>query len=193
MGEWETDESVFHPYIISILEGEDESEDEKKEGLMGILADCLDNQDAIDNAIGEILTNWKKFSLSSKDTKNLVEEVKQLDITEKMHAITQQKIANSLVKKVEKSEEEKKLKEAILNGFANGGGDNDAGGDLGPANTNAESVQKEAQEQKDKLAAAAAAKKEKDKQDRINQKSQAEERKKKAQEKAAKGERKSGR
>merc|ERR1712029_628582 len=193
MGEWETDESVFHPYIISILEGEDESEDEKKEGLTGILADCLDNQDAIDNAIGEILTNWKKFSLSSKDTKNLVEEVKQLDITEKMHAITQQKIANSLVKKVEKSEEEKRLKEAILNGFANGGDDNDAGGDLGPANTNAESVQKEAQEQKDKLAAAAAAKKEKDKQDRINQKSQAEERKKKAQEKAAKGERKSGR
>ena len=108
-----------------------------------------DRKDAIDNAIGEILTNWKKFSLSSKDTKNLVEEVKQLDITEKMHAITQQKIANSLVKKVEKSEEEKRLKEAILNGFANGGGDsddgsddNDAGGDLGPANTNAESVQK---------------------------------------------------
>ena len=72
-----------------------------------------------------------------------------MDITEKMHAITQQKIANSLVKKVEKSEEEKRLKEAILNGFANGGGDsddgsddNDAGGDLGPANTNAESVQK---------------------------------------------------
>ena len=35
---------MFHPYIISILEGEDESEDEKKEGLTGILADCLDNQ-----------------------------------------------------------------------------------------------------------------------------------------------------
>merc|ERR1711915_797465 len=198
--EWETDESVFQPYIISILEGEDETEEEKKEGLTGILADCLDNQAAIDNALDEIITNWKKISKSSQDTKNLVEEVKQLDITEKMHAITQQKIASSLVKKVEKSEEEKKLKEAILHGFANGrddsddeSDDDDAGGDLGPANTNAESVQKEAQEQKEKLAAQAAAKKEKDKQDRINQKSQAEDRKKKAQEKAAKGERKSGR
>ena len=46
---------------------------------------------------------------------------------------------------------------------------------------------------REKQKSAAAAKKEKDKQDRINQKSQAEERKKKAQEKSAKGERRSGR
>ena len=46
---------------------------------------------------------------------------------------------------------------------------------------------------REKQKLASAAKKEKDKQDRINQKSQAEERKKKAQEKSAKGERRSGR
>ena len=51
----------------------------------------------------------------------------------------------------------------------------------------------DALELKAKDAAAAAAKKEKDKQDRLNQKNKGEERKKKAQEKAAKGERKTGR
>ena len=54
-------------------------------------------------------------------------------------------------------------------------------------------ILQESQEMREKQRLASAAKKEKDKQDRINQKSQAEERKKKAQEKSAKGERRSGR
>ena len=194
-----TDEGVFLPYIISILEGGDETEEEKKDGITGLLADVLDNEDDIEKAYSDIIAQFEKLN-KTESVNEVSETVDKLDITEKMHAITQEKIANSLVRKVEKTEEEKRLKQAILNGFAGGGRGDDSGAEsddggegLGPANTNAESVQKEVQENREKQAAAAAAKKEKDKQDRLNQKNQAEERKKKAQEKAAKGERKSGR
>ena len=194
-----TDEGVFLPYIISILEGGDETEEEKKDGITGLLADVLDNEDDIEKAYSDIIAQFEKLN-KTESVSEVSETVDKLDITEKMHAITQEKIANSLVRKVEKTEEEKRLKQAILNGFSGGGRGDDSGAEsddggegLGPANTNAESVQKEVQENREKQAAAAAAKKEKDKQDRLNQKNQAEERKKKAQEKAAKGERKSGR
>ena len=194
-----TDEGVFLPYIISILEGGDETEEDKKDGITGLLADVLDNEDDIEKAYSDIIAQFEKLN-KTESMSEVSETVDKLDITEKMHAITQEKIANSLVRKVEKTEEEKRLKQAILNGFAGGGRGDDSGAEsddggegLGPANTNAESVQREVQENREKQAAAAAAKKEKDKQDRLNQKNQAEERKKKAQEKAAKGERKSGR
>merc|ERR1712142_1137620 len=190
-----TDETVFVLYIVSILEGEDESQEEKNEGLTGLLSDILDNEAAIEKALNEILLKWKNCE---KLSESVVEpDADKLDITEKMHQITQEKLANFTISKVEKTEEEKRLKEAILHGYAEGGsGSSDEDGgpvDLGPANTNAADVQKECLEMREKQKEAAAAKKEKDKNDRINQKNQAEERKKRAQEKAAKGERKSGR
>jgi len=196
--ELNTDESVFLPYIISILEGEEESEEEKNEGLTGLLSDILDNEAAIEKTLNEILLKWKNCNGSDK-VEDAANDVAKLDITEKMHQITQEKLANFTITKVEKTEEEKRLKEAILSGYgdvASGSSDEDEDDgkvDLGPGNSNAESVHKESLEMREKQREAAAAKKEKDKQDRTNQKNQAEERKKKAQEKAAKGERKSGR
>ena len=63
--ELETDEGVFLPYIVSILESEDETEEEKKEGLTGILADCLDNDEAIEAVLNDIMDNsrarWWSF------------------------------------------------------------------------------------------------------------------------------------
>ena len=165
------DESVFQPYIISILEGEEESEEEKREGITGLLADALDNEDDIETAYSDIVEHYAKLS-SSDNTETVTQQVDNLNIMEKMHAITQQQIANSLIRKVEKTDEEKRIKEAILNVFAVEGGDDsdedsgDGRDGLGPANTNAENVQKEALEMREKQAAAAAAKKEKDKQDK---------------------------
>ena len=145
--ELKTDETVFGPYIISILEGDEETEEEKREGLTGILSDCLDNEDDIEKALNDILMRWKSLSDQNNDSANkLNEDVQKLDITEKMRAITQEKIANTKVKKFEKSEEEKKLKEAILSGYREGGDgseedeDDDGDTNLGPANSNAESV-----------------------------------------------------
>ena len=182
------------------------------QGLTGLLSDVLDSEAAIEATLQEILARytlfvvfclysavcrWQQSQQDGSKVEDVAGGVEQIDITEKMHQITQQKIAASPVIKLEKTEEEKRLKAAILNGFSAGGSgsedESDGGGDLGPANSNAESVQKEAAENREKQAAAAAAKKDKDKQDRANQKNKEEERKKKAQEKAAKGERKSGR
>eukprot|EP00090_Calanus_glacialis_P040400 TRINITY_DN7042_c0_g1_i1.p1 TRINITY_DN7042_c0_g1~~TRINITY_DN7042_c0_g1_i1.p1 ORF type:complete len:208 (-),score=92.08 TRINITY_DN7042_c0_g1_i1:66-689(-) len=191
-----TDETVFLPYIISILEGEDESQEEKNEGITGLLSDILDSEAAIEKTLNEILSRWKDCVENSD---KVAEPDVGLDITEKMHQITQEKLANFTISKVEKTEEEKKLKEAILFGYsevASGSSDEDDDDgpvDLGPGNSNAADVHKESLEMREKQKEASAAKKEKDKNDRVNQKNQAEDRKKKAQEKAAKGERKSGR
>jgi len=81
-----------------------------------------------------------------------------------MHEITQERLANSKVKTKEMTEEEKKIKEAVLNSMQNGAKSDDEeedaeAGDLGPANTNAAQVQQDALELKAKDAAAAAAKK----------------------------------
>ena len=63
-----------------------------------------------------------------------------------MHEITQERLANSKVKTKEMTEEEKKIKEAVLNSMQNGAKSDDEeedaeAGDLGPANTNAAQVQ----------------------------------------------------
>ena len=209
--ELKTDEGVFLPYILGILEGDEESEEEKAEGITALLADVLDDEAAIEKTLHEILAAWRDGSESSVET--VADEVSKLDITQQMKLITQEKIATSKINKTEKTEEEKKIKEAILSGL-NGAEGSDDEGESNTAglvsNSNADAVQKvghqtyqpirrklfilqESQEMREKQRLASAAKKEKDKQDRINQKSQAEERKKKAQEKSAKGERRSGR
>jgi len=158
----------------------------------------------VKETIASILAKWEESESEAgkgaPDPSDLAKEVASLDLTEKMHQITQEKLANFSSRKVEQTEEQKRLKAAILQGYsevADGSTDEeeDSGGpvDLGPANTNAADVAKENAEQKARSAEAAQAKKDKDKQDRANQKAQAEDRKKKAQEKSAKGERKSGR
>ena len=215
--ELNTDEGVFLPYILGILEGVDESEEEKSEGITGLLADVLDDEAAIEKTLNEILAKWKDGSESgAANVETVAAEVSRMDITHQMHLITQEKIATSKINKTEKTEEEKKIKAAILSGFSAGVEGSDDEEDVGKgnlglvSNSNAEAVQKvgcqhfqitkyfqfmfqESQEMRERQKEASAAKKEKDKQDRQNQKNQAEERKKKAQEKAAKGERRSGR
>jgi len=198
------DESVFLPYLSSILETE--VGEEREEGLRDILQDILQGQeDKIDETLQSLIARWEETQGepgADKGTEQLNKEVESLDLTEKMHQITQQKLANFSSRKVEQTEEQKAMKAAILQGYSEvpdgcsdseSGEEGDGGGGLGPANSNAESAMKEQVEQRAKQAAAAQAKKDKDKQDRANQKSQQEERKKKAQDKAAKGERKSGR
>merc|ERR1712015_186228 len=102
-------------------------------------------------------------------------------------------MANFSMKKVERTEEEQRIKDAILAGFsevADGEtdeSDEEGDGDLGPANTNAQATAVVDQAKREEARIASQAKKEKDKQDRENQKKQGEDRKKKAQEKAAKG------
>jgi len=194
-----TDESVFGPYIVSILEGEDETSEEKKEGIEGILSDVLDDENVIKATLTQILEQWSKAK-TAKENEEVVKKIDldKMDLVEKMSQITQEKLATYTPKKQEEqTEEQKRIKEAILQGYSEApdgseteSGEDDGDGDGGlTANNNAASIQQEQAEYREKQKAAAIAKKEKDKQDRANQKNQAEERKKKAQAKAAKGER----
>jgi len=194
-----SDESVFGPYIVSILEGEDETAEEKEEGIEGILSDVLDDENVIKATLTQILEQWSKAK-TAKENEEVVKKIDldKMDLVEKMSQITQEKLATYTPKKQEEqTEEQKRIKEAILQGYSEApdgseteSGEDDGDGDVGlTANNNAASIQQEQAEYREKQKAAAIAKKEKDKQDRANQKNQAEERKKKAQTKAAKGER----
>jgi len=55
-----SDESVFGPYIVSILEGEDETAEEKEEGIEGILSDVLDDENVIKATLTQVkLTHFR--------------------------------------------------------------------------------------------------------------------------------------
>ena len=141
--ELKTDEGVFLPYILGILEGDEESEEEKAEGITALLADVLDDEAAIEKTLHEILAAWRDGSQSSVET--VAAEVSKLDITQQMKLITQEKIATSKINRTEKTEEEKKIKEAILSGL-NGAGGSDDEGESNTAglvsNSNADAVHK---------------------------------------------------
>jgi len=194
-----TDASVFSPYIVGILESE-ETQEEKEEGIDALLSDILTDENLIETVKKEIQTNWIKFLNQPQDLAPKTEHDVE-DICEQMHRIMEQKNSSFNSNKKEQTEEEKKLKEAILASYAQveDDGEEEEGETEFSAQVkidainNAEQVAKAQQEWRESQKAAAMAKKEKDKQDREKQKSSAEDRKKKAQEKCAKGERRSGR
>merc|ERR1712080_511167 len=179
-------------------------QEEKEDGLVGILSDVLEDEEAIKETLAQILERWnKETTIIDDELKKATVDVSKLDLVGKMNEITQQKIATYTPKEhKEQTEDQRRIKEAILQGYAEGsegsdeedeeGGDGGGGGSLGglAANTNAASCHAEQVEIREKQKAASAAKKEKDKLDRENQKKAQEDRKKKAQAKAAKGERK---
>ena len=143
--ELNTDEGVFLPYIVDILDGEEESEDEKREGIVGLLADVLEDEAAIEKTLNEILVKWRESHSGSSSVETVVEEVSKLDITHQMHVITQEKIATSKINKTEKTEEVKKVKAAILSGYSGEADSDESEGDDDKglvSNSNAESVQK---------------------------------------------------
>ena len=150
--ELKTDEGVFLPYIVGILEGDEESEEEKAEGITGLLADVLDDEAAIEKTLQEILVAWRQGSDSGQaSVETVTAEVSKLDITQQMKLITQEKIATSKINKTEKTEEEKKIKAAILSGMAGTEGSDDEGpcSTAGlVSNSNAEAVQKVGRQRK---------------------------------------------
>jgi len=193
-----TDARVFSPYITSILEGEDEGEEEKDEGITAILADVLNSEDLINSVLKEIKDRWDDHQ--SKVAVTIKDQPKEpkLDLNDQLNKIMEEKMSNFSIQKKEPTAEEKKLKAAILASYStvDDGSeeedDNDDDDDLG-SNANVKAVQEAQLAWREGQKEAAMAKREKDKQDRKNQKEQGEERKKKAQEKTAKRERRGGR
>ena len=208
------DEEAFVPYIMGILDEDDDDDDTKAEAIGGILEGISsDDSKANANLSSRILAEWKRqksgggadaaaASAASADG-GVEKKLHGLDLNAQLASITDHKTAAYAAARASASTEapDKSVKEAILAQYAGaveesddedegGGGDGGGGGGgVELSNLNAESVAREEQEKREKSRQAAMAKKEKDKEDRDKQKKQAEDRKKKAQEKAAKGER----
>ena len=106
---------LYSPTLPLLLQGEDESQEEKEEGLIGLLSDVMDNEEAIQETLKQILEQWRLAGEQDEQIKKTTESVAKLDLVEKMSQITQEKLATYVPKKQEEqTEEQKKIKEAIL-------------------------------------------------------------------------------
>jgi len=188
-----TDASVFSPYIVGILESE-ETPEEQEEGIDSILSDILTEESLIKSLKEEIKSNWTKFNNNLQEQESKKEEKPVEDLCVQMHRIMEEKNQSFSSNKKEQTDEEKQLKAAILGSYSlveESETDSDDDGndeDIAVAN-NAADVAKAQQEWRESQKQAAMAKREKDKSDRDAQKTAAEDRKKKAQAKTAKVER----
>merc|ERR1711963_57277 len=140
--------------------GEDETAEEKEEGIEGILSDVLDDENVIKATLTQILEQWSKAKTAKEDEKVVKKiDLDKMDLVEKMSQITQEKLATYTPKKQEEqTEEQKRIKEAILQGYSEApdgseteSGEDDGDGDGGlTANNNAASIQQEQAEYREK-------------------------------------------
>ena len=201
-----TDEEVFKPYIVSILEDSEAGGDDEDpaEAIDEVLAGMSDNESDNVNFRKLILERWQQEKSapekkSDQDTSSAEQTAPSdtMDINARLASITGSqneayKSSRSSGSKNNGPEPDRAVKEAILAQYAGAveeeSEEESDDGDLG-ANSNADQVAREQAEHREKCKQAALAKKEKDKDDREKQKKLAEDKKKKAQEKTAKGER----
>ncbi|XP_073821864.1 coiled-coil domain-containing protein 43 [Musca autumnalis] len=199
--ELNTDENVFGSYITGILE-DDDSLDEKKEALEGILSEIL--TDNIAELIDTILDKWKACTNAQDEEKN---KAPKIDVDEQLVKLLESTKVQAVVKERQYTEEEKRIREQILaqysqtevsdddyepaqsdeEGDKHGGGGGGGGLTGIERNTNAQDVQNLIKEKREQSRLEAAAKKQKDKEDREKQKQMREEKKEKR--KTVKGER----
>ncbi|KAI5743141.1 hypothetical protein M8J77_015005 [Diaphorina citri] len=168
-----TDEGVFGSYITGILDGE-ETLEEKNEALEGILVDITED---ISKHCQEILDKWQNF----KGTKNAAQAATSAINVEDRLAQLLEPTTKDLVVQKEYTEEEKKIREAILAQYAQTSDHEDDYEDeveatrgaeaSGPAlykNLNAATVAQAEKEKREQAKIDSALKKEKDKADSPN-------------------------
>ncbi|XP_052852546.1 LOW QUALITY PROTEIN: coiled-coil domain-containing protein 43 [Drosophila gunungcola] len=188
-----TDESIFGSYIVGILEGDEETTDEKTEALEGILSET--GAPNIDELVATILQKWLQCHPSADDPPK-----KGLDIdvnAQLAKLLEQQKLQPAVNKEREYTEEERRIKQQILAQYSQTAVVNQDEDDSEPEsddesgvlakNTNKSDVQALAKEKREQARMDSAAKKQKDKEDREKQKQLREEKKEKR--KTVKGER----
>uniref|UniRef100_A0A2A4J9R8 Coiled-coil domain-containing protein 43 n=1 Tax=Heliothis virescens TaxID=7102 RepID=A0A2A4J9R8_HELVI len=180
-----TDEGVFGSYISGILESED-SVDDKKDALEGILSEIVEKD--ISTHIDEIIEKWE----SCRPKEEAPQPVTDVDV--RLAKLLESQAPATTTRR-EYTEEEKKIREAILSQYSQLSDNEEdvvqeeeaVGPDL-VKNTNAADVQAAARERREQARLDAQKKKEKDKEDREKQKQLKEEKKEKR--KTQKGERK---
>ncbi|XP_058809139.1 coiled-coil domain-containing protein 43 [Phymastichus coffea] len=201
--ELKTDESVFGAYIKGILEGY-ETEDEKTEALEGILAGIT--EDDIEKHVNEILEAWAKWNQTIDGPGD---SAPKEDVDVRLVRMLESQNLPTTSHKSNHTEEEKRIKEAILAQYSQmsdeeeskgegdddgtavcgGGGGGSSAGDCGiEKNTNVTNIIQAEREKRERAKQESQKKKEKDKEDREKQKLLKEEKKEKR--KTQKGERK---
>ncbi|XP_045458797.1 coiled-coil domain-containing protein 43 [Melitaea cinxia] len=171
-----TDEGVFGSYISSILESE-ETIDEKKDALEGILSEIVEKD--ISEHVNEILEKWELCRPKEENQKPAAGVDLQL-----AKLLESQSLATTTRR--EYTEEEKKIREAILSQYSQLSDneqdqDNEEETDCQDLvrNTNALDVATAARERRENARLEAQRKKEKDKEDREKQKALKEDKKEK--------------
>lgn len=189
--ELNTDETVFGSYIRGILDGDDTSE-EKSEALQGILSEIIENGSDINKICDEILEKWQSFK--PKQTPSL--ESTSDGLNEKLAKLLESQ-SLAITKHKEYTEEEKKIRQAILSQYSQMTDSEEEDGDGGSGdpkdndlekNINSQLVADAEKQKREQNRLDSQKKKDKDKEDREKQKQMKEEKKEKR--KTQKGERK---
>ncbi|CAH2240584.1 coiled-coil domain-containing protein 43 [Pararge aegeria] len=170
-----TDEGVFGSYISGILESE-ESIDEKKDALEGILSEIVERDITIH--VNEIIDKWELCKPKEEITKPKDVDIQLAKLLESQSLAT--------TSRREYTDEEKKIREAILSQYSQlSDNEEDKKKAEEPdcqdlvKNTNALDVAAAAKERREQGRLEAQRKKEKDKEDREKQKALKEEKKEK--------------
>ncbi|KAI4464666.1 coiled-coil domain-containing protein 43 [Holotrichia oblita] len=182
-----TDENIFGSYITGILDS-DETEEEKNEALQGILSEIVEDfeyfkgivyllyntilESNITQICQEIIEMWLKFK-----PKEPLQTVNSLDVDAKLAKLLESQCL-ATTKQKEYTDEEKKIREAILSQYSQMSDDEEenvevaAAGDAHKSenglekNTNVLSVQQAEKERREQAKLESQRKKEKDKEDR---------------------------
>ncbi|XP_067001317.1 coiled-coil domain-containing protein 43 [Anabrus simplex] len=190
--ELNTDEGVFGSYIKGILEGEEETIEDKTEALEGILSEITEND--IPSHCREILDKWEQVF----QAKNVVAQKPTgtgEDMDVKLAKLLESQARPATVQRTY-TEEERKIREAILAQYSQmSDNEEDDDSDHVPEgkenglvkNTNAAVVQQAEKEKRERAKLESQRKKEKDKEDREKQKQMQQDKKEKR--KTQKGER----
>lgn len=186
----EIDECVFGSYITGILDG-DESQEEKTDALEGILSEILVTDNDIAQIRSDIMEMWSKLRLpQSEVTRGMCSQDVDIHLARLLES---QSLKTP--KQKQYTEEEKKIREAILSQYSQMTDDEDEGdNEQGEVkenglekNRNAHAVMQAEKEKREQAKLESQKKKEKDKEDREKQKQLREEKKEKR--KTQKGER----
>ncbi|XP_060516511.1 coiled-coil domain-containing protein 43 [Cylas formicarius] len=184
--ELNTDETVFGSYIEGILDC-DETSEEKSEALRGILAEIVENGVEIGQICEEILIKWQSLKAEAPPP-----PISNVNIDEKLAKLMERELPTA--KQKQYTEEEKKIREAILSQYGQMTDSEDEEQVEGTSkesdlekNVNAQLVADAEKLKREQARADCQKKKEKDKEDREKQKNLKEEKKEKR--KTQKGER----
>nr|XP_057905050.1 coiled-coil domain-containing protein 43 [Doryrhamphus excisus] len=189
----EVDREVYGAYILGVLQ-EEESDEEKKDALQGILSAFLD-EDTLEDVCKQIIKQWAEYCSHSANKRDAG------DVEVQAIASMIEKQAQIVVRQKEVTEESKKRKEALLAQYANVTDEEDEGeeeespdGNVGKdksmfKNTNVEEVLNRQKQKRDQAREDAQKKKEMDKMQREKDKLAKQDRKEKEKKRTQKGER----